>query len=585
MAYPEHKRIVAAAAILLSGLIAGCGGGGGDEAGAAPVVAAQPPATEPQPGSEAPVVATGSTPETPVETSGLTPDCSGTNCSATSANTYAGSGVGMWKLANTSGAGMQVPVNIGGLSGQDVMLVLTNTGATDQPMPGIALSDVQRNRSQPLLRSVLEIQPEASAAKTRIAQFNSKGAGELLRQSAQRRDVLALAAMPRQAAAYTVGVTTRSWNHLNDSNVVEPRTARLEASTTMGDGTVVNFWVETSQIDGAKVSPAILAELVATYTSGPDAILGMVEQVAGKPWGPHGYSELIPAGQPIDIVVLDFTPDTQPYGLLGYFWGANNFTQAVIPDSNEAVALFLDAETLYLDAAGGTNKGLQVIKSTMAHETTHMVNFYQRGVLPGGGAFYLNDTWLEEMTAMVMEDLLSTRIDATYNKIRDVRLAAYLGSGNYNCKLTVFVAGNPCDGYSVSGSFGGYLLRQYGLAFYKHLLANKSSGDSETVLDASIKAAGGPGLAEALRRWSTTVALLPAGTSPAGFGYPGRTETGFTIIPIDGAIYSGIRKLPTVVPPTLKALASFPVLRPAVSGTYTETVTVPANTTLSVVIR
>lgn len=578
MAYFEHKRIIAAAAaMLLSGLMAGCGGGGGDEA--APTAAAETPVTTPVSPVE-PVS------QIPAETAGLVTDCGGAHCSATTANTYAGSGVGTWKLANTSGAAMQVPVSIGGLSGQDVMLVLTNTGATPQPMPAIALSDVQRDPSRSLFRSVLDITPEDSAAKRRIAEFNSKGAGELLRQGPQRRDVLGLTAPARLAAGYVVGVSTRNWKHLNDSNVVESRATTLAESVSMADGTVVNFWVETSEMGGSKVSSAILTDLVTTYTSGSNAIYSMVGQVAGKPWGPHGYPGLlIPDSQTIDVVVLNFAPDGQPYGTLGYFWGLNNFTQAEEPDSNEAVALFLDAETLYLTASGGANPGLMLMKSTMAHEATHMANFYQRGVVAGGSGDYLFDTWLEEMTAMVMEDLLSTRIDPNYNKIRDVRLANYLSYGNYNCRLTAFASGNPCDGYSVSGSFGGYLLRQFGLSFYKHLLANKSSFDSETVLDASIKAAGGPGLGEALRRWSTTAALLPADSSPAGFGYPGRTDGDFTIIPIDGSRYSGVRKLPTMVPATLQPMASFPVLRPAVSGTYLETVTVPANTALSVVVR
>lgn len=578
MAYPEQKRIVAAAAaMLMSGLMAACGGGGDD---AAPAAAANPPVTTPAAPAVPENPSVPETPETPVVTTGLVTDCGGANCSATTANTYAGSGVGTWKLANTSGAPMQVPVNIGGLSGQDVMLVLTNTGATPQPMPAIALADVQRQPSNALFKSVLDGKTVESAAKVRIAEFNSKGAAELLRQSRQRREVLAVTPQPLRAAGYGVG-DPRPWNHLNDSNVVEVRNTTLRQYVNMGDGTVINFWVEDGEFDLAKVSPTILSGLVAAYTSAPNAIHSMVEQVAGKAWGPHAYTNLIADNQTIDIVVLNFNNDGQAYGTLGYFWGLNNFKRTAEPDSNEAVALFLDAETLYL--AGTT--GRKLMKSTMAHEATHMANFYQRGVVPTDGKDYLNDTWLEEMTAMVMEDLLSTRIDPTYNKIRDVRLATYLSAGNYNCTLTSFVAGLVCDGYSVSGSFGGYLLRQYGLAFYKHLLANKSSDDSQTVLDASIKAAGGPGLGEALSRWSTTAALLPAGTSPAGFGYPGRVETDFTIIPIEGSMYSAARTLPASVPPFLKAMASFPVLRPAVSGTFSETVTVPANTTLSVVIR
>ncbi|WP_204277729.1 M30 family zinc metallopeptidase, partial [Enterobacter hormaechei] len=77
------------------------------------------------------------------------------------------------------------------------------------------------------------------------------------------------------------------------------------------------------------------------------------------------------------------------------------FTTTSQPLSNQSLSLYVDSETIYL----GGNDGLNTVISTLGHEFTHMANFYQRGVLHGSQ--YMYGTWLEEMTAMTMEDVLS----------------------------------------------------------------------------------------------------------------------------------------------------------------------------------
>jgi hypothetical protein len=224
---------------------------------------------------------------------------------------------------------------------------------------------------------------------------------------------------------------------------------------------------------------------------------------------------------------------------------------------------------------------------TMAHEGMHMQNFYRRGVVKGPA--YAFATWLEEGTAMMMEDFASQSIDPTYNAIRDVRFPNYIGykAGSYNCSLLTWDPfGAACDSYSVSGSLGGFLDRQLGLGFYKHLLTNVSSTDSVAVLDASIKAiAPTSSLGEQLRRFAATSGALMKAPSPAGFGFPARAEGGFTLPVIDPQAQLASRTLTQTVPSTLQPYASLPVVRKAVNGTYGETIKVPANSTLSVVIQ
>ncbi|KAF7963497.1 hypothetical protein AWV80_09075 [Cupriavidus sp. UYMU48A] len=201
--------------------------------------------------------------------------------------------------------------------------------------------------------------------------------------------------------------------------------------------------------------------------------------------------------------------------MLGYFYARNNLLRdSTNPYSNQSVSLYLDTETLYLGGASG----MKQIQMTMAHEGMHMQNFYRRGVV--GGPQYMFDTWLEEASAMMMEDFASLNVDITYNNVRDLRMPDYIGykAGSYNCSLTNWTPyGASCDSYSVSGSLGGFLNRQLGLAFYKNLLANRSTTDSLTALDTAIKSvAPTSSLAQQFNRFATTTAsLMASGSSPA----------------------------------------------------------------------
>jgi hypothetical protein len=67
---------------------------------------------------------------------------------------------------------------------------------------------------------------------------------------------------------------------------------------------------------------------------------------------------------------------------------------------------------------------------------------------------------------------------------------------------------------------------------------------------------------------------------------PARSEGGFSLPAIDpSSLGRDKRSLPQAVPDWLRKTGSFPLVRPDVKGTYTETVRVPAGTTLSVVVN
>lgn len=538
-------------ALLATAALTACGGGGGDSGSS-------------QSASGTPVSKPASV---------VTPACA--SCGAVDANTYAGTGVGVWQNTNATAAAVDMPVNISGLNGQDVTLVFTNQTATAQTMPTIALTS---SYQQTVAASELQWDDGTAAAQRRISDFNRDGWVALAgtRGAAPSFSTLDLANnAPSNISA------SRIWYHSDNS----ARTATRVRSTTTSDNTTVNIWVEDSENDPTKISSTIVDSLVNGYASS-GKIYDLLKSVGGAMWGPHSYSNLIAGtGQPIDIVILNFDKNGAPFGTVGYFFSRNAIKKdpTTNPYSNESVSLYLDSETLYLGGASGMKSMLLA----MAHEGMHMQNFYRRGVTQGPQ--YVFDTWLEEASAMMMEDFASQSIDPSYNAIRDVRFPNYIGykAGSYNCSLLTWTPfGTSCDSYSVSGSFGGFLDRQLGLGFYKNLLTNVSSTDSVAVLDAAIRsAAPASGMGEQLRRFAATAGSLMKSPSPTGFGFPARSDSPFVLPVIDPQGQLASRTLTQSVPTTIQPYASLPVVRQSIKGAFTETVKVPAGTTLSVVIQ
>lgn len=558
-----RKSSLMIASMALAALaVTGCGGGGGGSA----ATDAPPVVDNAKGGSLAtPAVA---------ESSTLMPAC--TNCGAVSSTQYAGTNVGVWGKKNTSTVAENVPVSLSGLRGQDVMLILTNETPADVALPTIPLHS-EINLPKAFSSEISAVVAPATAVqdeKAAVAQFNKDGWKQLVAapQTTARSSMITAESAPAVKQAV---VGTRVFKYQDGTN----RTTALQKEVTASDGMTIRFWVETSEFGVNKITMSHVDELVSAFT-GTGGIYDMLTDTVGPMWGAHNYSELIASNtHVIDIVMLNFVKDSTPYGEVGYFYALNNFKKTSASNSNESLSLYLDTETLYL---GGAN-GMKAEKMVMAHEGTHMANFYRRGVTMG--ADYQYDLWLEEMTAMMMEDAASSKIDASYNPTRDIRFPSYMSKGSYNCPLLDFTTTTACDSYSVSGSFGGFLLRQMGMPFFKTLL-NAKTVDSVAAMNASIKTyRPASGMGYELRKFA--IASIPAFSTieaPTGLDYPDRTDGRYVIPGFNAQAYQQYRALPTTLPTTLKAYASFPVLRKAITGTFTETVRVPAGTTLSVVI-
>lgn len=545
----DHHHSKTAIALALGAVLAGCGGGGGG-------------------GPSGP-------------SSQLTATCSGTACGAANATTYSGQGVGVWSYTNTTQAEQQIPVGLTNLGSKQVTLIYTNNGDASVPMPALTLT--------PPAATTATAQKSLSAAPATVNRIPERIRNFKPRLTAA--DMQARQSIKPQAAAILPVGSQRSWFVQPGDSRIEARqaTLRRQASVPTPTGTrTINVWLEDSEYDAAKVSDAMLDTLLQRFTSGSDAVYPLITGLSGEPWGAHSYSDLIDPEQPLDIVFVNFVPDRTPYGLLGYFWSLNNFKQdPANPDlkySNQSLSFYMDTETLYLDPAEGMTNQI----STLSHEFVHMTNFYRRSVqLSKPGTDYAFDTFLEEMSAMMGEDIVAQRVTPGFNSIANGRVPSWLSRSGFNCDPAAWSADTaaPCFGYDVNGSLGAYLVRQYGVGFYKQLLSNTTSTDSLQVLGNAIQQAGGPTLPVAIQRWGANIALLP-GDVPSGYGWPARTEQGFTLAAINGSSLASSRVLPTTVPVNLNARGHFPFLRqPDAQGTYQEQLRVPAGSTLTAVVR
>jgi hypothetical protein len=525
----------------------------------------------------------------PVAAANFEPACNG--CGAVSATEYSPSaGAGIWSVTNSSGVPTTVPVALTGMSGQAVTLVLTNETGASVVMKAPGGTEVPSYNIQASAQYVVG---DASANpqetfKEQVEAFNRDGWKQALAKAAATPHLQSVQPSGALRSVYPSVGATRVWNACQDFNYTTlncndanpNRDTQLLAQGTASDGRVIQVWVESSEIGTGKVTTARAVNLANAYAKS-NGVHDTLKDLGGAPWGPHTYGSQLIAdiSLPIDIVLLNLTPNGQPLGMVGYFWSVNNFSQASISTSNAALAFFMDTETLYLDP-----KGENILLSTLAHEGTHMTSFYRRSVVPSTNRAFA--TWLEEMTAMMAEDFAEARVTPGFNGVTDNRLPYFLNTASYNCSITSFSATTgQCFGYAVNGTFGAYLSRQLGAPFYKTLLASTET-DSFAALDNAIRAHRPmSSLTKELRKWNqSTVATAAASKQPAGFGYPARADSGYNLTEIDLKNVRSAQTFP-YAPYKLSPYSSFPWKRTSAADLFQESVEVPPGATLSVIVR
>jgi hypothetical protein len=378
-------------------------------------------------------------------------------------------------------------------------------------------------------------QPESFRAELSMPERNREAA-QALRETARRApDGTAALRLPLLARPTPVIGATETWNDTWKDPVPMPdpppaavtfqakvkRICDLKAA----GGRKGVFWVDTSAPLDA-VSDASLDYYVNAFCGagkGYDRVTGL----RGEPWGidekkvPQAEAiQDAPSLQDVNVVFLYAQKDA---GWAGYFHGVNNGLKAlkdVYVHSNERLAFFLNIREVTSNGDGA---------STIVHEFTHMVNFYQRTLLKE--AAY--DIWLEEMSAEMTEDVVTPAVTA--DKAWEVpggRIEKYIEAGGA-VDLTAWGTGatsassNPYQGVSTLGAF---LNRRYGLAIYQKMKDCPASMSGVACVDSLIRAEpGGKGFSDEFARMGATVyGLLPPAGAPGGYGFPATVTTGVT---------------------------------------------------------
>ncbi|MFZ6752329.1 PKD domain-containing protein [Undibacterium sp. Dicai25W] len=507
----------------------------------------------------------------------LVVDCTGTNCGANSPTAYSGSGVGIWRYNNTGSTTANINIAISGVSaGKTATLVFSNgtVNSASAPSIGVSSAPVFANKSQDKILSPEDLAYTTfDPHHTDLIERNRQVLKSL--QAFKPSKVFANPKVQAPTPTPTVG-TVKSWTDLFPSTPIAYSTAVANVCSVTGGRNVV-FWLDPNATSSGTVTTNDITTMASTVCG--TAGFSRLSSLLGDVWGPvptQYSSQLIQdtTGQPqdINIVILNVPSNT---GWAGYFYGLNNQLTSVAPSSNQALVFFINASQIQ------NNRNYAL--STLLHEATHMTNFYQRAIVRG----LSHETWLEESSAMMTEDIVVPAILNGYNTAEKARLPSYLGTGggvNY-IKWPALSGAN----YALGGSFDAFLSRRYGLSIYKQLITSCTDGvttnDSYTCLDTLIKNNGGIGLADEFTRFGASVFSKMSGiNAPTGYGFPFKVDGGYSMSAIDLSTISSGQA--ATIGSTFTSTTHYYQTDAITKSTYTRTgVLVPAGTNFSLIIK
>jgi len=538
----------------------------------------------------------------------LQPDCLGDHCGAVSPTQYSGTGVGIWRYSNSTGQDVSLDIDIQGIpAGKSIFTLFSNGTASAAPRapnlstlgpalrftPGVLAADVEFNTSlrDAVIRAVT-LRRAHDTAHDSILRKNADIARKLLRfriDLQRLRPNARPAPPPAVAPIQTPAIGfERTWQDNFDQTPV-PHQAKVTKICPLAAGRNAVFWVEPSampllRIDDPAGGPSTNAidEFARAFCGDSGGYKRLVDLMGG-PWGPAAldYPGLIhDSGATlldVNIVVLN-VPDNR-WG--GYFASQNNYSKRTYPSSNEGLAFFASAKSI--------QDNLKYMVSTLIHETTHMINFYQRTIARGK----THGVWLEETTAMMSEDIVAPSIQSGkyYSNVVSDRIPGYLASGGGFSYIGWTTLSN--QSYAMGGAFGAFLNRLYGPQLFSGLVTGCDDSDyltSYSCLDKMLRDKSSNGLRLEFARFGASLfGGFGIADIPSGYGFLDATWGNYSLPGIDIAANVRVRPVPAT---TLEA--GFPAtsqtyivdgLSPGQSGYRKVGVLVPAGTDLIVVVR
>ena len=392
-----------------------------------------------------------------------------------------------------------------GSTAKDVYFIFTNAGTTDEAttFPSISSITAPKNLTEPDSDAMYlddgylyNSESAESGIKKKIRDFQDA-------YSAIGSSSRALSPPSYAFVEYTdtEGVTRNFYQDSIDTGGTIAATCR--SVETIG-GITLAIWVaddcwddaggtKTNLIDQVMVNDMALKFLDSGVNND---IYDWVSGIYGAHWGAEAvYSNILPASEADKITILLYDIDNDNStngGMVGYFWGKDNFLTETYSGSNQRIMFYMDA-VMYATPEGvlwdNTDFWPETIFSVLGHEFQHMIHFYQKQIVNNVSE---TDTWLNEMCSMVTEDLIADNlgvpgprgIAGNYSVPQD---------SIYNGRLPLFNVTNDdsltlWDGsltdYSIVYGFGSFLARNYGGAeFFRKIVQNPQT-DEQAILTA-----------------------------------------------------------------------------------------------------
>lgn len=346
-----------------------------------------------------------------------------------------------------------------------------------------------------------------------------------------------------QAATVNEGAAFTFLDYDSGTVTEIPATARKVVS----DGAVtLAVWVANANWDRCSRPPCVTQPQVDTVAQtflrpGRDNdVYDWTTAIFGAPWGPHRFSNILSAEQQEGHILLydidyDHLPtSSDPVRTVGYFVAKDIFLRdpqhpnPAIRTSNERLMFYVDA--VFLASPSGaswevTDPFPSHVIETLVHEFQHMIHYYQKRVLQDA----FPETWLNEMSSMVAEDLLAGKLrvgagprgvahdDPTAGAPGNTadRLSRY---NRYNY-IQVTAWRGELRNYSINYALGAYLARIHGgAALFGDIVRNRESGTA--AIEAALAARGaGRSFGDVLVDWAIANLLSDDTGAPERWRY------------------------------------------------------------------
>lgn len=295
--------------------------------------------------------------------------------------------------------------------------------------------------------------------------------------------------------------------------LVDTTTKTSENNGDLVGNKTVNVWLDTKYSDTIE-----LKKLSTKFFNGSNSndIYHWIKNIFGEEWMQTNYTDLIDDSNEINILFTDlntdYTNSSKGY-VMGYFNPADTYLKEAVSSSNEKNMFYIDIRLLNGDFSGTDTRKSEMkrdIYSTLAHEFVHMINHYQKEVTYGGIS---TDDWLNEMLAMVGEDLVDDKIEVDGVKLEGSkgRIAEFNTVNNLDI--------NDKDGsygtadYSIGAAYGLYLTRAYcysptipSLDFITNIMHNQYSG-TDAIDYAIVKAGSSDTFLDTVKNFGKAVIL------------------------------------------------------------------------------